>query len=282
MPVISPELTTIVDSAVAELSARARDARRTVVEEGSSHVVVLLEGQAAVRITRDKFTGDQLRRRQQLVDCIPRDNGFALPWSLGPIVEINDVSAVATEFIAGSPCPPGEGDPEGLQRLLDVVASIDTVPLRGLLSEPLSFCGGADWYRLQIEEVLPRVEPRMRVSAREAVEALACLSAENGVFSHGDLGGHNVLWHQGRPAGVLDWDLSSESDRSTDLASLGVWHGWEKLSLIASADQVERALVRRNTFRLQQVGFLIASGRPEPEISAAAARASEWLRENPA
>lgn len=172
--------------------------------------------------------------------------------------------------------------PEGLQRLLDVVASIDTVPLRGLLSEPLSFCGGADWYRLQIEEVLPRVEPRMRVSAREAVEALACLSAENGVFSHGDLGGHNVLWHQGRPAGVLDWDLSSESDRSTDLASLGVWHGWEKLSLIASADQVERALVRRNIFRLQQVGFLIASGRPEPEISAAAARASEWLRENPA
>lgn len=75
-------------------------------------MVVLLEGLAAVRITRDKFTGDQLRRRQELVDCIPRDIGFALPWSLGPIVEMDGLSAVATEFIRGSPCPVGEANPK--------------------------------------------------------------------------------------------------------------------------------------------------------------------------
>jgi hypothetical protein len=280
MPVVSSDLTTIVDAVVSDLPARVRAARRTVVEEGSAHVVVLLEGLAAVRITRDKFTGDQLRRRQELVDCIPRDIGLALPWSLGPTVEIDGLSAVATEFIPGSPCPVGEGEPEELQRLLELVASVDTAPLRGLLSDPLSFCGGADWYRIQIEEVLPRLDLQMRAVARGAVEALASLSEKDRVFSHGDLGGHNVLWDQGRVAGILDWDLSSESDRSTDLASLGVWHGWEKLSMIASAEQVERASVRRNTFRLQQVGFLIVSRRPESEISAAAGTASRWLREN--
>ncbi|MGO2540338.1 MAG: phosphotransferase [Specibacter sp.] len=72
-------------------------------------------------------------------------------------------------------------------------------------------------------------------------KALRCVRVK--CRTHGDLGGHNVLWDQGRPAGVLDWDLSSESDRSTGLASSGVWHGWEKLALTASADQVERALI---------------------------------------
>ncbi|MHA7243616.1 phosphotransferase [Paeniglutamicibacter antarcticus] len=206
--------------------------------------------------------------------------GLALPWSLGPVIEINGVCAVATEFVAGSPCPVGEGSPGELRRLLDVVSSVDAVPLRGLLADPLSFCGGAAWYRIQVDEVLPRLDPQTRVLAREAVEALASLGAEHRVFSHGDLGGHNVLWDQGRVSGILDWNLSSESDRATDLASLGVWHGWEKLSEIASADQVHRALVRRNTFRLQQVGFLVVSRRPDSEISAAADKASTWLREN--
>lgn len=278
-PVVNSDLTSIVDSAVIDLPSKARAAQRQVVEEGSAHVVVLLEGQAAVRIARDKFTGDRMRRRQELVDMIPRDIGLSLPWSLGPVVEIDGVSAVATEFIAGSPSPVGEGSPGELKRLLDLVTSVDAVPLRGLLADPLSFCGGANWYRIQIDEVLPRLDPQMRALAREAVESLACLSAENRVFSHGDLGGHNVFWDQGRVSGILDWDLSSESDRSTDLASLGVWHGWEKLAKVASADQVQRALIRRNTFRLQQVGFLTVSQRPESEIAAAADKASKWLRE---
>jgi Phosphotransferase enzyme family len=279
-PVVNSDLTSIVDSAVIDLPSKARAAQRRVVEEGSAHVVVLLEGQAAVRIARDKFTGDRMRRSQEIVDMIPRDIGLSLPWSLGPVVEIDGVSAVATEFIAGSPCPVGDGSPGELKRLLDLVTSVDAVPLRGLLADPLSFCGGANWYRIQIDEVLPRLDPQMRALAREAVESLACLGAENRVFSHGDLGGHNVFWDQGRVSGILDWDLSSESDRSTDLASLGVWHGWGKLAKVASADQVQRALIRRNTFRLQQVGFLTVSQRPESEISAAADKASKWLREN--
>lgn len=116
--------------------------------------------------------------------------------------------------------------------------------------------------------------------AMASVEALASLSVESLVFSHGDLGGHNVFWDGGRVCGILDWDLASESGSSTDLTSLGVWHGWEKLSRSASADQVRWALIRRNTYRHQQVGFLIAAQGPESEISAATGKAFLWIREN--
>lgn len=273
-------LETIIETAISGLPLRIRRAQRRTINEGSAHVVVLLEDHAAVRVTRDMFTANKLRRRQQLVDSIPGDIGLTVPRSLGPVVEIAGHAAVATEFVSGAPCPAGEGEPEELERLLKAVSSIDPGPLQRMLNEPLSFCGGAKWYSVQIEEVIPRIDQQFRSLAREAVEALSHLVPEEQVFSHGDLGGYNVMWHQGRATGILDWDLSSISDRSTDLASLGVWHGWEKLSKIASPNQVNRAGIRRNTFRLQQLGFLIVAQRPESEISAATGRANKWIAEN--
>lgn len=71
-------------------------------------------------------------------------------------------------------------------------------------------------------------------------------------------------WSDGHVTGILDWDLASASDRSTDLATLGVWHGWDVLDRIADPRQVARATVRRNTVKLQQVAFLVVSGRLEP------------------
>lgn len=166
----NPNLTSIVDMAIQSLPSKIRIGRRRVVEEGSAHVLVLVEEQAAVRIGRDKFVGERMRRRQELVDNIPLDFGLPLPRSLGPVVEIDGLSAVATEFIAGGPCPVGEGSPDELKRLLDMLVSVDTKPLQDLLAEPLSFCGGASWYQIQIEEVFPRLDPRVRDLARPAVD----------------------------------------------------------------------------------------------------------------
>ena len=276
----SVSLETIVATAVSGLPLRIRRAPRTTINEGSAHLVVLLGEHAAVRVARDRFTASRLRQRQQLVDSLPSGIGLTVPRSLGPVVEIEGHAAVATEFVSGAPCPAGEGEPEELRRLLEAVSSIDPGPLQCLLNDPLSFCGGADWYSIQIEEVIPRIDQKFRDLAREAIEALSHLEPEEPVFSHGDLGGYNVMWHRGRATGILDWDLSSLSDRSTDLASLGVWHGWENLSKIASPHQVNRAGIRRNTFRLQQLGFLITAQRPEAEISAAVGRANKWIAEN--
>ncbi|RLP80228.1 hypothetical protein D9V34_14275 [Mycetocola lacteus] len=58
-----------------------------------------------------------------------------------------------------------------------------------------------------------------------------------------------------------------------------MWHGGNRLARIAPTDQVHRALIRRRTFWLQQLGFLLVSKHPETEISPVAARASRWLSE---
>lgn len=221
----------------------------------------------------------EMRKRQELVDSIPVSIGFQVPRSLGPVVALDEFSAVAVELVPGAPCPAGEGEPSALQDLLVQVSSIPTEPIGGLLTEPLAFCGGQEWYRLQSDEVLPRLDQDVQTQAMDAIWALVNLEPVKEVFAHGDLGGHNVFWEGGRISGVLDWDLSSRSDRSTDLACVGVWNGWEKLPLIANSAEVRRAAIRRNTFRLQQVAFAILHNRPEAEIDRAIARANAWFRQ---
>lgn len=272
-------LHSIVDVAVDGMPAVARAAHRRIVESGSAHVVVVLRDHAAVRVSRDANTAGTMRQRQNLVDSIPTSIGFMLPWSLGPVVEVDELSAVATELIPGAPCPAGAGDPHELQRLLTQVASIPPGPVESFLTEPLAFCGGPDWFQIQVEEVIPRLDREVQGRAVDVVTALAELKPQREVFSHGDLGGHNVFWEGDRVAGVLDWDLASWSDRSTDLACIGVWNGWDKLPLIASSSEVCRAAIRRNTFRLQQVAFHLISGRSSEEIDQAVVRANTWLRE---
>ncbi|MCQ1953664.1 phosphotransferase [Arthrobacter sp. zg-Y238] len=275
----SRTLHALVDAAIDGLPPGTQAAPRSIVDIGSAHIVVLLDGAAAVRIGRGPGTAAAMRKRQQLVDSIPKSVGLLLPWSLGPVVELGGFSAVATRLIPGGPCPPGEGDPGQLRNLLNSVSSIATEPLEGLLTEPLAFCGGSDWYRIQCEEVLPRLAQDVRVRAADAVSALANLDPVREVFAHGDLGGHNVFWEGNRIVGVVDWDLASRSDRSTDLACIGVWNGWDKLPLIAGSSEVGRAVIRRNTFRLQQVAFAVLNRRPADEIEQAVTRANTWLRE---
>lgn len=271
----------IVDLAVDGLPPGAQAAQRTVVDIGSAHTVVLLAGHAAVRVGRAPASAAAMRRRQQLVDGIPGSVGFLLPRSLGPVVELDGFSAVATELMPGAPCPAGEGDLGELRNLLARVASIPTGPIEGLLAEPLEFCGGSDWYCIQRKEVIPLLDEDVQGRALDAVCALASLEPAREVFAHGDLAGHNVFWDGGRVVGVLDWDLASRSDRSTDLACVGAWNGWNKLPLIAGSADIGRAAVRRNTFRLQQLAFTVLNGRSGGEIQRAAARANAWFRENP-
>lgn len=269
----------IVDVAIAGLPPAAQAAQRSVVDIGSAHMVVLLPGSAAVRVARDPGTAAVMRKRQQLMDCIPTSVGFLLPRSLGPVVELGGFSAVATELIPGAPCPIGGGEPRELRNMLARISSIPTGPVEGLLAEPLAFCGGSNWYQIQREEIIPLLDRDVQGRAVDAVCALADLAPVREVFSHGDLAGHNVFWEGGRVAGVLDWDLASRSDRSTDLACVGAWNGWDKVALLGSSSEAGRAAVRRNTFRLQQVAFAMLSGRSTEEIQQAVARANAWHRE---
>lgn len=98
-------LHSIVDLAIEGLSPAAQAVQCQVVEIGSAHIVVLLEGTAAVRMGRDPNMAVEMRKRQELVDSIPVSTGFQVPRSLSPVAELDGFSAVVTELIPGGPCP---------------------------------------------------------------------------------------------------------------------------------------------------------------------------------
>lgn len=169
-------------------------------------------------------------------------------------------------------------DGQELARLLTTLQRVDLGPLRPLLAPPLQFCGGATWYRVQLELVIPRLRSDDRDRARRAVDALHDLAAEEtDVLSHGDLGGANLLWNDGRISGVIDWDLASASDRSTDIATLALWFGDQTMRAVATERDLERARIRQRTFALQQVAFSLLAQRPAQEIDEMVARVEPWM-----
>nr|WP_243757843.1 phosphotransferase [Allobranchiibius sp. GilTou38] len=247
------------------------------IETGSSNLVVLA-GDVAVRIARDPRSSVELRRTQGLIDRLP-DLSFAVPRSLGPVVEHEGLAAVPTRRLVGTPHPARSGDPVRLRNLLDAVHSIDVSPLREWLARPRAFCGGPDWLRVMREQVIPRLPEDVRGEASERVSALATLDTPGLVLNHGDLAGSNVLWDGGRVTGVLDWDLAAEDDPAEDVASLAGWHGWDLAAQLADPDTVARAETFRRSFPLQVIAFALSHDRPAPEVERAIQRALPKLRD---
>lgn len=108
------------------------DDDRRVVETGPSNIVVIA-GEVAVRVARDRRAASELRRVQHLVDALP-ELPFAVPRSLGAVVEHASFAAVATRRISGDPHPPGSGDVGVLRDLLDAIRAVDVEPLRAWLA----------------------------------------------------------------------------------------------------------------------------------------------------
>lgn len=246
------------------------------VEHGSA-TLVLLCGRAAVRIARDRSAATGLRRVQHLVDALP-ELPFQVPRSRGQIIERDGHVAAATERIEGAPHPAGSGDPHRLCELLETIHTLPAQPLRPHLAPARAFIGGPGWQEVLIEQVLPLLAAEVRSEAARRIEALASLPQVPTVVNHGDLAGGNVLWHEGRVVGVLDWDLAALEDPAEDVASLASWHGWDLVDQLADAETVARAEVFRRSFGLQVLGHAVRCGRPAEEIQPLLKRVEARLR----
>ena len=245
--------------------------------EHGSATLVLLCGQTAVRLARERSAAAGLRRVQQLVDALPA-LPFQVPRSRGRIVELNGFLAVPTQRIEGVPHPAGSGDPELLRQLLETVHTLLVPPLRPHLAPARAFMGGPHWLAVLTERVLPQLGAEVRAEAARRIDDLAALPEVPPVVNHGDLAGSNILWHAGRVAGVLDWDLAALEDPAEDVASLASWHGWDLVDQLADAETVARAEVFRDSFGLQTVAFAMLKERPAAEIHSLLARTEAWLR----
>lgn len=270
----------VLDAVLAQLPRGYRAQDQRIIDSGSAHRIVLIGESAVIRIARDQGAGPAMDRRQQLVDQLPALK-FRVPRSLSDVMTIGGTSAVAAEFVPGETAPPGAASPSELHLLLAEMQRISLDPILSLLERPLAFCGADHWLDVQLERVIPLLLGAARENARRAVEALAALEVHPDTFSHGDLAGHNVRWRDGLIVGVVDWDLSSASDRSTDIASLAAWHGFECLKEIVPPNDLDRARIRHATFVLQQVAFQLLNDRSEEEIQRAITRATARFTTSP-
>ena len=271
------ELITALAQAAFDSAGESSDpAHWSPVEHGSA-TVVLICGQTAVRIARDRSAAAGLHRVQQLVDALPA-LPFQVPRSRGRIVELDGHVAVPTLRIEGKPHPSGVGDPPLLRGLLEAIHSLPVDPLLPHLAPARAFMGGHRWQEVLTGRVLPLLAADVRSEASRRIDELAALPQVPTVVNHGDLAGSNVLWRNGRVVGVLDWDLAALEDPAEDVASLASWHGWGLVDQLADAGTIARAEVFRASFGLQVLAFSVVQERPDAEIDGLLKRVAAQLR----
>lgn len=197
------------------------------------------------------------------------------------------------------------GEAHSVMRLLPGVALRPTLPLGpdaqrqlandlgallGRLSkvDPSRWPEQGDWRRSWLDLasdvrqlVLPKLSPGAGRRALSEVDAAAELAhTAPGGFTHGDLGGANVLVDPdtGQLAGVLDWDSSGPGDPALDLAALSLSIPAPVAALVADllpdhAEQQRRARVYSATLALQDAVFGLRAG----DIRASTAGLARYL-----
>lgn len=247
---------------------------------GQFHDVVLFPGRGVVRIAR-RVGSSELSRVVALLERLASAGlPFAIPEPIGPVVAVHGMEAVAMSWIGGAPSPKGTGPPGELARVLAAFADVDVDELADVLAPPHAYAGGPEWYRLMVDEVIPRLPGRQQREARRRVEAAEALDGMEPTLVHGDLAGDNMRWHEGRLVGVLDWDLAAAWDPAVDVACLA-WHGWDTVRRSVDASTYRRAIVWAATFGIEQVAAAIAAEEPPEVVDRYVADAVRWLDRTP-
>jgi len=253
------------------------DPARAVVRSGQFHDVALFPGQGAVRIARHADRQDELRRVAELCRRLDRCGlPFHVPVPLSPVIEHDSVAALAVSWVGGEPAPKGSHRPTQLAATLEALARVDLSALSDVLAPPHVYAGGTQWYALMVDEVVPRLPPRLRDEARRRIDAAAGLKTPPPGLVHGDFAGDNMRWEGEVLVGVLDWDLASAWDPAVDAACLA-WHGWDTVRAAVDAATYQRACTWWATFGIEQVAAAIVAGEPPDVVDRYVAGATRWL-----
>jgi hypothetical protein len=129
----------VVESDVLEVSHLALpglDESKARIVSGEFHDVVLIPGEAAVKVARGSAT-EHLPRRARLLRSL-REAGlpFDTPVPLGEVVTIGGRSAVALSWVSGEEARTSPVEPPQLRALLEALAGVPLGPLEPFLDEP--------------------------------------------------------------------------------------------------------------------------------------------------
>ncbi|MBW3658241.1 MAG: aminoglycoside phosphotransferase family protein [Actinobacteria bacterium] len=246
--------------------------------QGEFHDVVLVPGEAAIRIARRAGTAAELERTAELLRRLgDLSLPLLVPQPLAPVQELDGRAVLATTWVPGEPSPRGSGDPVQLRRVLDLLAEVDLGLLDDVLAPPHAYAGGEAWETVMLEDVVPLLPPRWREEARRRIEAALALPAVPPRLVHGDLAGDNMRWDdEGRLVGVLDWDLASAWDPAVDAACLS-WHGWDCVEQAVDRDTYRRARIWGATFGIEQVAAALVRDASTDDVRRSTERAVAWL-----
>jgi len=224
---VPAELLEIAETLVPD--APAGSAR--LAEHGNMHHIVLFPGVAAVRISKRPSAAAELPRRMEILRAVAAAGlPFDVPEPLTAVTGFGDRAAVVLSWIGVESLPEGTGDPAAFGLLLETLREVEISPeLEAILHTPRRYADGLGWAEI-LNEIIPRLPTKWRDTARRRLETLLALEEVPARLVHGDLGGSNIHFQNGKLTGVLDWDMAILSDPAIDAALIADWHGWDLLS----------------------------------------------------
>lgn len=265
----------VVDAALQELGERPDPSTWQIITSGSAHVVVGIDGRLCVRIAKNPSARRSLTRRTEVLRRLP-EYTFQTPRPLTRVHSRRGHAAVALSWVRGEHRW-GAVDPAQLGSMLEQLWATDTDGFDGFLDRPGQHWGGHRRRRIMLDEVVPRLLPRNRELAREAIADLAELEVAAPHLVHSDLMGHNMIWAGDVLSGVIDWDHASLGDPAQDVAALASSYGWATLEGVLAPETLHRARLHARIMPMQSVAYTLVQDLDTAQVNQAVARADEWI-----
>jgi aminoglycoside phosphotransferase (APT) family kinase protein len=251
-----------------------------LAEHGNMHHVVLFPGVAAVRISKRPSAAAELPRRVEILRAVAAAGlPFDVPKPLTAVARFGDRAAVAVSWIGGESLPEGTGDPAAFALLFETLREVETSPqLEAVLHTPRRYADGLGWAEI-LSEIIARLPTRWRDAVRQRLDTLLALEEVPARLVHGDLGGSNIHFHNGKLTGVLDWDMAILSDPAIDAALVATWHGWDVLRAATDEGTHRRARAWNDAVGVEHL-HAVLGGTAVSNIDGLVASIVAWLEQH--
>ncbi|WP_180357555.1 phosphotransferase family protein [Streptomyces sp. NP160] len=240
----------------------AQDWRRAEHHHGAFHDVLVLPGEVALRAP---LGGGGLARATREVGVLRAVEqvslGVAVPPALSDVVQHGEQCGYLVGALPGAaePAPAWPLLRDAFAALLDQLAATST---HLDLPPPRTWCGGSCFPAVVAPDLLSLLGGCAALAERAVSALLELPPPRRPGLVHGDFGGHNLLWADGRPSALIDWDHACTGDPATDVAPLVGAHGVAAVSEVVEDDEVlQRAMVHRATLPLQVAAAAHLAGR---------------------
>lgn len=228
---------------------------------GAFHDVLVIDGGVVLRVV---IGDDAVRRAHREVATLRTVEdlrlGVAVPRVLSDVVAVADRVGYLITAAPGAPHAPSDWS-QLSGAISQLLTSLAAAPSDLSLPPPRQWCGG-DRFPHMVEQHLADSLGCHLPAALDVVRKLLELPPpRRRVLVHGDFGAHNILWRQGGPAALIDWDHVCVGDPAIDIAPLIGGHGASAVSQVVVAEDLERAMVHRATLSLQVAAAAALAGQ---------------------